>query len=523
MPNQRPVRKRDIRRPRRRRSPHRHHPFAPAPHRGDPDPGARPASKRSDPDAWPSRAAKDRAAARTSPHALPPDEDVIVERRAVCEPPRRSRRVVDVALRFGLSLDPASVTLVGRTNLPCAQGRLTAIVGASGSGKSSVLACLLGRFPQAVCVDRVVFPEDSAVVDTVAPTVELREALRLLGACGLAEAPLWLRRFSVLSEGEKFRTRLAAALGLALERGRSAPLLCDEFCSGLHRRAALAVAHNLRKIARREKLSIVVACSQEDVLADLAPDVVVRMRGGGRCEIETGASAGGALSLRRRMVIAPGCKRDYEAFAPLHYRATDELGFVDKVFTMREGAAGEILGIVVYSHGPLELALRNRATAGRFVRKPAELNRCVRMLRRLVIHPDLRGCGLGQWLVRRTLPRVGTEYVECLAAMGDVNPVFERAGMARIGQCELSPRRRAALERLSELGVDPHSHDLLEMAGRDRRVRKLVAQVVREWYQATTGGGDVRVERQPPELLARTFRGLVGHQPVYYLWHRRGV
>ena len=46
----------------------------------------------------------------------------------------------------------------------------------------------------------------------------------------------------------------------------------------------------------------------------------------------------------------------------VHYREADELGFVDKVFVLRERGSGERLGIVVYAHPPLELALRNRAT-----------------------------------------------------------------------------------------------------------------------------------------------------------------
>ena len=50
------------------------------------------------------------------------------------------------------------------------------------------------------------------------------------------------------------------------------------------------------------------------------------------------------ISFHRRLRIEPGRKRDYEAFAGMHYRATDELGFVDKVFVMRDGRAGDLLG-----------------------------------------------------------------------------------------------------------------------------------------------------------------------------------
>ena len=193
---------------------------------------------------------------------------------------------------------------------------------------------------------------------------------------------------------------------------------------------------------------------------------------------------------------------------------------MDKVFVLREGVGGEPCGIVVYSHAPLELALRNRATQGRFVRNADRLNREVRILRRLVIHPDVRGCGLGHRLVARTLPRVGTRFVECLASMGVVNPVFEKAGMKRIGQCAPTPEQAKVLAALAKLGTDPFGRDFGLQVCRRPGVRRIVSAFVYNWYRATTGGGVRRVARQSPQLLAQTFRGLIGSRPVYYLWCR---
>jgi GNAT superfamily N-acetyltransferase len=217
--------------------------------------------------------------------------------------------------------------------------------------------------------------------------------------------------------------------------------------------------------------------------------------------------------------IVPGGKRDYEAFAAMHYRATDELGFVDKIFVLQERASGT-LGIVVYAHAPLELSLRNQATNGWFSRNPHRVNQSLRILRRLVIHPDLRGCGLGHHLVRRTLPRVGVEFIECLATMGEFNPVFEKAGMRRVGQYPVSKERNEALLALHRLGVDPNAREFVIQVCRSPQVRAIVYGVVARWYASTTGAGERRALRQPPELLAQTFRGLVGARPVYYLWRR---
>ncbi len=432
-----------------------------------------------------------------------------------------SVRTATVGTQFGIPLFGSNVTIVGDTQISLQAGRIVLLVGPSGSGKSSALEQIESQFAGACMVQRVGFPSGMAIVDAVAPWAPLAEALSMLASCGLGEAPVWVRPFVGLSDGEKFRARLARAIALNGRAAGTVPLLCDEFCSTLHRRSAKAISYNLHKLVVRRRLSVVLACSHEDVITDLQPHLVVWFKGRGRCEVqEHRVQSSRPISFRRRLKIERGWKRDYDAFAAMHYRASDELVFVGKIFVMRDERGGEPVGIVVYSHAPLELALRNRATSGWFSRNPKRVNRSLRILRRLVIHPDLRGCGLGHHLVRKTLPLVGTKYVECLAAMGEFNPVFERAGMERIGKYDVSPEQTAALDALKALDVDPNGREFARQVCRRPRVRRIVARVVHDWYAATTAGGDRRVERQSPQLLAQTFRGLIGSQPVYYLWQR---
>jgi ABC-type lipoprotein export system ATPase subunit/GNAT superfamily N-acetyltransferase len=414
-----------------------------------------------------------------------------------------------------------SQTIVESARIAVGPGCIVLLRGPSGSGKSSALSAIESQFATACRVQRVAFPPDEAVIDRVAPDRPLPEAIALLTACGLGEAGLWLRPFGTLSDGEKFRARLARAIALHARTAAAAPLLCDEFCSGLHPRVARAIAFNLHKLVVRRGLCVIVACANDDIAADLNPHTIVHLAGGGRCRIEERRVVEKrAISFFRRLRIEPASKRDYDAFAAMHYRAADELGFVDKVFVLREGPGGDPLGIVVYSHGPLELALRNEATNDWFSRNPSRVNKHLRILRRLVIHPDVRGCGLGHHLVRNTMPLLGTRYVECLAAMGEFNPVFEKAGMRRVGQYGVERRRLDALDALRAMDVDPNGPDFAALVARRRRVRAVVAKVVYDWYAATTADGDRRVAKQSPEFLAQTFRGLVGLRPVYYLWRR---
>jgi len=450
-----------------------------------------------------------------------------------------SPRMAEVCLRFGISPEAGSVCIVRDLKLALGAGQIVLLVGPSGVGKTSVLEHLSHlsrsagggggdgrRWGRTVDVGRIRMPRGRAIVDLVASDAGLGESLAVMTSCGLGEPRLWVRQYSELSDGERFRARLARAIGKASVKSGSV-LLCDEFCAVLHRRAAWAISFNLRKLLSRRQAesasgapAMVAACTHEDIAEDLQPDVTVRLLGGGRYVVQERRVKDRSISFLRRLRIERGRKADYEAFAEMHYRSTDELGFVDKVFVLRDGVGGEPLGVVVYAHGPLELSLRNEATGGRFIRNPRRLNREVRILRRLVIHPDVRGCGLGHWLVSQTLGMVGVPFVECLANMGSVNPVFERAGMERIGQCAVPAGRERLWRELRRLKVDPLGTDLVDQVKRRPVVRRLARRVLADWLRATTAGGERRVVRWGPEAVAVMFRQVVGSRPVYYLWRR---
>lgn len=432
----------------------------------------------------------------------------------------RSPRVAALMAHFGIVREAVSECQLNGTIPELPTSGIVLVSGPSGSGKSSALAVLAARYPAARRVDQTVLQASDALIDQVAPWSDLAHAAGLLTTCGLGEPRMWLRSPGTFSDGERFRAQLAIAVALHEREKSGAPLICDEFAAVLHRRLARAIAFNLHKLAVRRKLLMVLATSQEDVAAELRPQLTIRMQGRDRqADIGLTHQSGiGVVALRRRLRIEAGTKRDYEQFAAMHYRRSDELGFVDKVFVLREGRGGELLGIIVYAHAPLELALRNEATGGYFRGRADRVNGELRTIRRVVIHPDVRGCGLGHWLVRRTLPLAGTAFVEAQTSLGEFNPVFERAGMRRVGQVALGPRRRALLKELKRLDADPGDADFVARACRDARLRRVALKAVERWYAATTGGGRGRVIHQSPEMRARLFRGIVATRPVYYLW-----
>ena len=149
------------------------------------------------------------------------------------------------------------------------------IVGPSGSGKTSLAR---ERFGSAVHRPGE-WPADRAVVDGFGDA-PIKRITGLLTAVGFSSPPSWIKPYSVLSNGEKFRCDLARALaddgaavaGTSIE---SAPptVVFDEFTSVVDRNVAqigsAAVAKALRSGFVRKRF-VAVACHY-DVEAWLEP------------------------------------------------------------------------------------------------------------------------------------------------------------------------------------------------------------------------------------------------------------
>lgn len=428
----------------------------------------------------------------------------------------------EVCWDFGIPPREAPREIVSDLKVALSPGRIVLVTGPSGSGKSSVLRAIADEVGGSERVTAARFPRNRSVVDCVAPNAPMAVALEILTACGLGEPRLWVRRFRDLSDGEQFRAALARAIGRAVRSKTSPVIFCDEFTAILHRRIAKGIAYNLRKLVTRHSLRLVVATTSDDIAGDLQPDQHVAL-GGATTEVVERAPRRQVMSLRRRVRVAPGSVRDYRVFGPMHYRHRDSLGFVDKVFLLKESRGGDAVGILVFAHAPIELSLRNQVTDGRFIRNVRRLNRELRILRRLVMHPDVRGCGLGHYFVRETLPRVGVRFVEALAAMGTVNPVFEKAGMHRIGQCPQPKGRLRLLERLAKWGIDPFSPDFAKQIGNRPRVRRLVEETIQDWSTSLHTPLKYTPDTRTPVQLSSAFRQLLGRPPMYYLWDRAGA
>jgi hypothetical protein len=72
------------------------------------------------------------------------------------------------------------------------------------------------------------------------------------------------------------------------------------------------------------------------------------------------------------------------------------------------------------------------------------------------VHPKYRTVGLGEKLVRETLPSAGTPYVEMPAVMAKYNPFAEKGGMRKIAEQPPPKEALAIAETLNKLGFNIH-------------------------------------------------------------------
>ena len=118
-------------------------------------------------------------------------------------------RSVAVAEAFGLGLDDQrSFVLYDNVELKIGPGDVVLITGDSGSGKSVLLRAMLKDLgEEAVDMGSVHVEEGKPLIETVGKTVD--EALNLLSRVGLGDAFLFLRTYEQLSDGQKYRYRIA--------------------------------------------------------------------------------------------------------------------------------------------------------------------------------------------------------------------------------------------------------------------------------------------------------------------------
>jgi len=303
-------------------------------------------------------------------------------------------RTVSVAEAFGLGIDEFQQhVLYDNVTLKIDPRDIVYITGESGSGKSALLRELQRELaPNVVNIAEVVVEPSKPLIESVGRTFE--EGLELLSRVGLNDAFLFVRRFEQLSDGQKYRFRLAKVI----ESGQQY-WVADEFCATLDRDTAKIVAFNVQKLARQLGKAVLVATTHTDLFRDLKPSVYIHKRFGKEIRVRYFPNKlNTSCSLITEMHIVEGTRQDYEKLACFHYRSS-QLPPPYKIFTLKH--RNQKVGVVVYSYPPATCFGRRQAL-GR-VASLTELNKDLVWISRVVLHPKYRTIGLGTLLVKKTL------------------------------------------------------------------------------------------------------------------------
>ncbi len=182
-----------------------------------------------------------------------------------------TKKVAAVMRMFGLDLSRLKKSEpIVKCRFELRQGDVCYITGASGAGKSALLKELYNAVAEDEKIELadIALPEDGTLVDCI--NGDLLDSLRTLSKAGLNDVFCILNQPAKLSEGQKYRFRLAKALA----SGKKI-IFADEFCSNLDRITAAVIAYNIREFANRYQVSFILAGSHDDILADLQPDMMV--------------------------------------------------------------------------------------------------------------------------------------------------------------------------------------------------------------------------------------------------------
>jgi len=342
--------------------------------------------------------------------------------------PEPTERVIGVAEGFGLGLDQwQKFVIYDNAELKIGPSDIVYITGDSGSGKSVLLKALekdIRQDMRLTCINIAeIKPEpNKPLIETVGKTLE--EALELLSRVGLNDAFLFLRNYEQLSDGQKYRYKIAKMM-----ESKAQFWIMDEAMATLDRDTAKIVAYNLQKLARQQGKAVLAATTHTDLFEDLNPSVHIHKRFGREISVKYfPRNEKSTCSLVSEMRIEEGTTKDWRSLSGFHYRS-HKIVAPRKIFCLKRGE--ELCGVIVYCYPP-PTAFGRRIVLPKMSMK--ELNEKLSIISRVVVHPKYRTIGLGAKLVRETLAKAGTPYVEMPAVMAKYNPFAEKAGMQKIAE-----------------------------------------------------------------------------------------
>jgi hypothetical protein len=222
-----------------------------------------------------------------------------------------------------------------------------------------------------------------------------------------------------------------------------------------------------------------------------------------------------SITLRHTHII-PGTRADLDALSSQHYRAAPPVA-VSHILSAVDGHSGEVIGVLAISRPPLNDSWRSAAWPDVFppgisqLQRAARINAHVRIISRVIVTPARRSLSIARDLVAHYLAHPLTMCTEAVAAMGDIVPFFQRAGMSAIA-LPVSQRDRVLLRQLCKFHCTP-----LDLAGLDHPSAPIpdgLVSALRTWARAHRSTRSL-ANRDPVTLGIRAAASLLSPRAAY--------
>lgn len=194
----------------------------------------------------------------------------------------RTTRVLEIAEGFGLGLTDKKFVIYDNLRVEIHQGDIVYINGQSGSGKSLLLRELSEQMTSSglkvADLNNIVL-EDKPVIEQLGKSTT--DAINLLAKAGISDAWIYIRKPQELSDGQKYRLKLAKVLETDADIW-----IADEFGAVLDRVTAKVIAFNVQKVARERGKTLIVATTHTDLEQELGPSLSIYKRYRERVDIK---------------------------------------------------------------------------------------------------------------------------------------------------------------------------------------------------------------------------------------------
>jgi ABC-type ATPase with predicted acetyltransferase domain len=153
---------------------------------------------------------------------------------------------------------------IDNINIPD-QWNIGLVVGASGSGKTSLLKYLFGED----CF-KAVINDQEPIINQLPADLNYEACANILNGIGLTSVVCWVRPVKTLSNGQRARAEAA----LLMTSGNEIVMI-DEWTSVVDRTVAKAMSHCVQKFARANGKRIILLSCHYDIIEWVKPDWVI--------------------------------------------------------------------------------------------------------------------------------------------------------------------------------------------------------------------------------------------------------